>query len=127
MPTETLKLKQELFCQEYVKDANGARAARAVGYAWDTADQQASRMLRNVKIRNRLAELRTDLRERHEFDCDMVMTRLEAIFHRALSAGHYHAAVRATALQARLAGLEPERGRPVPGVPDSVAKDASAS
>ena len=50
MPIETLKLRQELFCQEYVKDANGARAARAVGYAWDTADQQASRLLRNSRF-----------------------------------------------------------------------------
>jgi phage terminase small subunit len=125
MPTETLELRQELFCQEYVKDANGARAARAVGYAWDTAAQQASRMLRIVKVQNRLAELRTDLCARHEFDRDTVMTRLEAIFHRALKDGHYHAAVRATALQARLAGLEPDRDRP--RAPTPVAKDASAS
>jgi hypothetical protein len=82
-------------------------------------------MLRIVKIRNRLAELRTDLCTRHEFDRDTVMARLEAIFHRALKDGHYHAAVRATALQARLAGLEPDRDRP--RAPTPVAKDAPGS
>lgn len=125
MPTETLELRQELFCQEYVKDANGARAARAVGYAWDSAEQQASRMLRIVKVRGRLAELRTDLCTRHVFDQDTVMTRLEAIFHRALKDGRYHAAMRATELQARMAGLVPERGRADAPVP--VAKDAPDS
>jgi phage terminase small subunit len=124
MPTETLKLRQELFCEEYVKDANGARAARAVGYAWDTADQQASRMLRNVKVRDRLADLRTDLQARHAFDHGTMMSRLESIFHRALKDGHYHAALRSTELQARLAGLVPERERA--GAPP-VAKDAPGS
>lgn len=127
MPIETLKLRQELFCQEYVKDANGARAARAVGYAWDTADQQASRLLRNVKVRGRLDDLRTDLQVRHAFDQDTMMSRLESIFHRALKDGHYHAALRSTELQARIAGLAPERGRPSADAPVPVAKEAPDS
>ena len=44
------------FAAEYLKDFNGRRAAIAVGYAPKCAEQQASRLLRNGKVKAILAE-----------------------------------------------------------------------
>lgn len=50
--------KQERFCTEYVKDTNGKQAAIRAGYAERSAEMQASRLLRNDKVKQRVAELR---------------------------------------------------------------------
>ena len=49
--------KHESFAREYVVDFNGKQAAIRAGYSKKTAEQQASRLLRNVKISARVAEL----------------------------------------------------------------------
>ena len=50
--------KHERFCTEYVKDMNGKQAAIRAGYAERSAEMQASRLLRNDKVKQRVAELR---------------------------------------------------------------------
>jgi phage terminase small subunit len=50
--------KQERFCEEYVIDCNATQAAIRAGYSPDTANEQASRLLANVNIQERIAELR---------------------------------------------------------------------
>lgn len=50
--------KQEAFCQSYLIDFNGARAAREAGYSEDSARQEASRLLTNANIQARIHELR---------------------------------------------------------------------
>lgn len=50
--------KHERFCTEYVKDMNGKQAAIRAGYAERSAEMQASRLLRNDKLKQRVAELR---------------------------------------------------------------------
>lgn len=50
--------KQEKFCEEYVKDFNGTQAAIRAGYSPKTAEATASRLLRNVKVQNRIQEIR---------------------------------------------------------------------
>lgn len=50
--------KHERFCTEYVKDTNGKQAAIRAGYAERSAEMQASRLLRNDKVKQRVAELR---------------------------------------------------------------------
>jgi phage terminase small subunit len=49
--------KEENFCQEYIKDGNGKRAAIAAGYAKRSAEVTASKKLRITKVKNRIAEL----------------------------------------------------------------------
>ena len=49
--------KQKRFAQEYVIDHNGAQAAIRAGYAKKQAKTQASRMLRNVAIRQMMTRL----------------------------------------------------------------------
>jgi phage terminase small subunit len=43
--------KERLFAAEYLKDKNGKQAAIRAGYSPKTAEQQASRLLRKVKVR----------------------------------------------------------------------------
>ena len=46
--------KQEAFCQAYVLEKNGTQAAIDAGYSPHTAQVQASRLLANSKVRERV-------------------------------------------------------------------------
>ena len=53
--------RQEKFCLEYIRHGNAAVAYRAAGYnpqSKGSAEAMGSRLLRNVNVRQRLAELR---------------------------------------------------------------------
>jgi phage terminase small subunit len=56
-----ISAKRERFCQEYVKDHNAARAARAAGYSEETAKSQGSRLLTFVDVEIRVIELEADI------------------------------------------------------------------
>lgn len=62
-----LSPKQLIFVQEYIRSGNGKQAAIAAGYSERSAESQASRMLRNDKVKQYLdkkeAKLDKDLRE----------------------------------------------------------------
>lgn len=62
-----LNPKQLIFVQEYLRCGNGTHAAIAAGYSENSAESQASRMLKNAKVRQYLdkkeANLDKDLRE----------------------------------------------------------------
>ena len=62
-----LNPKQLIFVQEYMKNGNGKHAAIAAGYSERSAESQASRMLRDAKVKQYLnkkeANLDRDLRE----------------------------------------------------------------
>jgi phage terminase small subunit len=53
--------KEELFCQSYLIDFNGARAAREAGYSSDSAKEIACENLTKPHIRARIQELRTEM------------------------------------------------------------------
>jgi|NGEPerStandDraft_6_1074524.scaffolds.fasta_scaffold65613_2 hypothetical protein len=53
---KSLARKQQIFVAEYLTDLNATRAAIAAGYSEKTADQQGSRMLKNVKVAAVIAE-----------------------------------------------------------------------
>ena len=46
-----LTLKQKAFCEEYLIDMNGTQACIRAGYSKKSSDAQASRMLKNVKVK----------------------------------------------------------------------------
>lgn len=52
--------RQEIFAQEYITDFNGKQAAIRAGYSEKTAESQASRLLRNVKVRSEIERLLED-------------------------------------------------------------------
>ncbi|WP_295180724.1 terminase small subunit [Veillonella sp.] len=53
-----LTARQDKFSVEYLVDLNGTQAAIRAGYSPKTAEVTASRLLRNVKVQNRIQELR---------------------------------------------------------------------
>lgn len=74
-----MKLKnnqQEEFCQQYIIDLNQTKAAERAKYSKKTAAQQASRLLRNVKVQQRIAELKEIRSERTAITQDMVLKEL---------------------------------------------------
>ena len=51
MIVATLTAKQKLFCDEYLIDANATQAAIRAGYSKKTANEQGSRLLANVSVK----------------------------------------------------------------------------
>lgn len=50
--------RHEKFCHEYIKDMNATQAAIRTGYSKNTANRIGSRLLSNVDVKARVAELR---------------------------------------------------------------------
>jgi len=68
--------KQSAFALEYIKDFNGTHAAIRAGYAEKSAEVQASRLLRNVKVKARIAELKAERAAVTAYDATQVLIRL---------------------------------------------------
>lgn len=75
--SELKNIKHEMFCQEYLKDFNGKRSYQAV-YKSDNrvAESNASKLLRNTKVRQRLAELIEKRKDRTQVDADAFLEQL---------------------------------------------------
>jgi phage terminase small subunit len=58
---DQLTEKEELFCQAYLIDFNGAKAARDAGYSENSAREIASQNLSKLHIKNRINELRLEM------------------------------------------------------------------
>lgn len=76
---DELTPKQEAFAREYVIDRNGKQAAIRSGYSPATAEQQASRLLSNVKVRAFINRLEVKYAEKAELTVAGITTRLLAI------------------------------------------------
>lgn len=74
--TQSLTPKQEMFCQEYIIDFNGTRAAIAAGYSEKTADVIAVENLGKPKIKLRLEELTNSRAEKLEITQEQVLRDL---------------------------------------------------
>lgn len=68
--------KKEAFCQEYLIDLNQTQAAIRSGFSEKTASSQASRLLTNVNIQERIAELQAERSKRTQVDADYVLNGL---------------------------------------------------
>ncbi|MCX7132283.1 terminase small subunit [Aeromonas sp.] len=71
--------KQELFAREYLKDLNATQAAIRAGYSAKTAQMQSSRLLLNVMVQGRIAELKAARNEELKIDANYVLRRLVEI------------------------------------------------
>lgn len=71
--------KQEMFCREYLVDLNATQAAIRAGYSEKTAQEQSSRLLSNVMVQSRIAELKADRNEQVGVDAAYVLRRLTEI------------------------------------------------
>ena len=74
--TEKLTPKQSAFVQEYLKDLNATQAAIRAGYSERTANEQGSRLLANVSVRDAIDAAKQQRSERTQIDADWLLTRL---------------------------------------------------
>lgn len=68
-----LKPRQQRFCQEYLIDLNGSRAAVRAGYSEVGCATQAGRLLTNAEICSEIAKLRAAQEKRLEITADRVL------------------------------------------------------
>ena len=78
--------KHERFCQEYVIDYNGTRAAMRAGYSERNAATQAGRLLKKAEVLARVWELQHEQLERLSISADYVILRLMDTLERCMQA-----------------------------------------
>tara|TARA_R110000796_G_scaffold73842_1_gene165859 strand:- start:6359 stop:6748 length:390 start_codon:yes stop_codon:yes gene_type:complete len=71
--------KQAIFCEEYVKDFNATRSAKAAGYSEQTARQTGHENLTKPYIKERINLLKAERMERLSVDKDKVVKELAKI------------------------------------------------
>lgn len=71
--------KQKRFCEEYLIDLNATQAAIRAGYSPKTAEQTASRLLRNVKVQEYIAKRQKELSRSTEITQERVIQELALI------------------------------------------------
>ena len=71
-----LTRKMELFCQEYIVDYNGTKAAIRAGYEERSARSTASKLLAKSNVRSRVRELQAEQVERMAATQDFVVQQL---------------------------------------------------
>ena len=71
-----LTAKQQRFCDEYLIDLKAKQAAIRAGYSPNTAEQQASRMLRIVKVQNEIAREMAERSKRTGINQDRVLMEI---------------------------------------------------
>lgn len=74
-----LTAKQKRFCEEYLIDLNATQAAIRAGYSPKTAEQTASRLLRNVKVQEYIAKRQKELSRSTEITQERVIKELALI------------------------------------------------
>jgi len=71
--------KQAIFCREYVKDWNGARAARSAGYAKESARITASKLLTNTNIEAYIEHIKDEIAENLGISKEWAIEKLRRI------------------------------------------------
>ena len=103
--SDILKPRQEQFCRQYLVDLNATRAAKRAGYSEKTAHVQGPRLLGNVRVAARIAELQMQTAKRLEVTVDSMLKDLDELCKSAQADGQHGPAVRAKELQGKLFGM----------------------
>ena len=96
--------KQEKFAQSYILHRNASEAARAAGYAKNSATHQGYRLLQMSEIVERIENLEQELTT----DVDVV-TEIENQYSYAKTNGHTNSAIKALELLSRIRGAKSEK------------------
>lgn len=70
-----LTARQKFFVKEYLVDLNATQAAIRAGYSAKTAEQQASRLLSNVKVQEAIQEAQDKRAAKVDITAEMVLQR----------------------------------------------------
>lgn len=76
--------QRELFCEEYIVDLNATAAAIRAGYSQKTARSQGQRLLTNVDILDRIAELKKSRSEKIGLSAEWVVQSAKRVFDRCM-------------------------------------------
>jgi len=71
--------KQEKFCQQFLIDLNGTKAAERSGYSKKTANEQAARLLANVSIQSAITKKRAEVMEKTQIEVERTLEELGVI------------------------------------------------
>jgi len=82
-----LKGKQRLFVQEYIKDHNATRAAKAAGYSEKTAKSMGNENLTKPAIVEAIAEITEVRAQELKIDADWVLKELKELYTNSKSMG----------------------------------------
>ena len=112
--TTTHTPKQESFCVHYTTIgaetfSNGTKSAIAAGYSENSAYSQASAMLKNPKIQQRIKELHSENMSRNLITVEKVLADLEHDKLAAREAGQYGVAKGCTELQGKYLAMFTDR------------------
>src|SRR5688572_18753139 len=102
---DPLSPRREAFCRHYLTEPSGTRAAIMAGYAESGADVQASRLLGNARVLQKISALRRAHALSYALDRDTMLDKLEAFFDDAMKGQSFSAALRALLARAELSGL----------------------
>ncbi|HEX9702140.1 MAG TPA: terminase small subunit [Rhodospirillales bacterium] len=116
--------RQERFCQLFAVTGNATTAAYQAGYKFEAARNQGYRLLRRPEIQARVAELQRELARAINFDAEVTLARLEAVYRQAIEGGYLNAAARVVEMQARIAGQLRSKATlpPAPTTPENDSK-----
>ena len=107
--SDKLTAKQLKFTREYAVDGNGTQAAIRAGYAPNSADVEASRLLGNAKIGKAVTKFQEKHRIKAEVTIESLAAELEHDRDRARQLDQTAMAVTATVQIAKLYGLDINR------------------
>lgn len=112
--TKQLAPKIDRFVEEYLVDLNGTQAAIRAGYSEKTAAQQASRLLRNVKVQQAVGTRQNQLAEKRAWDVERLVDEAETNLELARTGGYKGAGSANGALEfiGRVTGLLNEKQQP---------------
>lgn len=98
--------QQQQFINEYLTTGNGKQAAIAAGYSANTAQVQASRLLKQPAIRHAVEAQQQAASIETQTTMQDLLAELEAARVEALAQGQCGAAISATMGKAKLLGLD---------------------
>ena len=74
-----LSPKKKRFCELYVVDFNGAKAARDAGYSVATADKKACNLLAEPPVKAYITELKAEQKKRCVISSDYVIEKIKGV------------------------------------------------
>ena len=105
MSERDLTPKERRFCEEYIIDLNGAKAAIRAGYSEKTAKQIAYKILGRPAIQAHIAALKAERQKRVEISADDVIRQTQNDHDKAVALGQMGPAVKSTENLGRHLGI----------------------
>src|SRR3954454_3282531 len=96
--------RQEVFARHIVAGCSQAEAARRAGYAWDSARQTGSRLVADINVAARIAELALAKEDGHRQEHDDLVGNLKRLMTDSMSKKNVSGALRAIDMIARFQG-----------------------